>query len=145
VKIGFVLVCDAVRPRTDGLFDAIGAGHQYAAVDPDNLMLRRTCVVQVLCEPEDIGATIDMTLVLFSPEEKALVACGWVVHGIAPSSGDASTWEGRAVYAVIRIETRIDQAGRHRLVVLRGDQALAEWPLTVDIGIPSELTAAEAP
>jgi hypothetical protein len=145
MEAGFVLVCDAVRPRPDGLFDAIGAGYQYVAVDPSDRMFRRTCVAQILCEPEDVGKTAEIGLVLFSPTGQVLAACGWDVSAIAPEGRDPAELVGRPVYAVVRMETRVEDAGLHRLVVFRGERALAEWPVTVELRPNGVRTPADEP
>ena len=120
------MVCDAVRPRTDGLFDAIGAGYQFVSVNSQDRMFKRTCVVQILCEPEDVGETVQVNLSLLSPSGQPLAGCVWDVSATAPAHRDASELIGRAVYPALRLETRVKEPGRHRLVVFGKERVLAE-------------------
>ena len=82
MRLGSILVCDAVRPRGDGLFDAIGAGQQLVFVDADDREFKRTVVVQLECEPRDAGVARQVDLALVAPNDEVLVGAALEVTNL---------------------------------------------------------------
>jgi hypothetical protein len=121
VKLGFVLVCDAARLRADGLFDTIGAGAQAVLVDPEDRLLKRTVVVQLICDPEDVGH-----------ERRVDVALGPAV----------TPMDWRALHCAVHLVQVLEEEGDYRVFVPCEGEALGEWPLPVLMRDPEALREA---
>jgi hypothetical protein len=130
MRVGSILVCDAVRPRVDGLFDAIGAGQQAVFIDPEERQFKRTVVVQLVCEPEDVGRAREVHVALASPNDEVLVGAVLEVTTDAPPPGG---WKvhPRVLNQVVHLRQRVEEDGDYRIAVACDGEELDSWPITI--------------
>jgi hypothetical protein len=149
MKLGFVLVCDAARLRADGLFDTIGAGAQAVLVDPADRLFKRTVVLQLICDPEDVGRERLVDVALVSAGDEAVIGVQVSVNTsrLAPAGpevlGPAVTpMDWRALHCAVHLVQVLDEEGDYRVMVLCDGEPLGEWALRVLIRDPETLRQA---
>ncbi|MBO0730496.1 MAG: hypothetical protein J2P57_14655 [Acidimicrobiaceae bacterium] len=131
MKLGAILICDAARPRQDGLFDAVGAGQQVAVVDLRNRVLSRSLIVQLLAEPQDVGVERQVDIVLVTESSDVLAGMQVGVRAADRPDAPAGALSTLSTFYFLHVSPRIEAEGTYRVAVLCDGDLLGEWPFKV--------------
>jgi hypothetical protein len=131
MRLGGIFVCDAARPRQDGLFDAVGAGQQVAVVDLAERLLSRTLIVQLLCEPEDVGVQRLVDIALVTDRSDVLAGMQVEVRAENRPEAPAGALDTLSMFHILHVSPYIEAEGTYRVAVLCDGALLGDWPFKV--------------